>query len=282
MKVTIKKEDIIEDIYFITAITQKQGSSSMPGALSSRGDLMGGIFDRWINTVPERIVFNKIILPKIENSNTIEVIPDYYLYDPKKTGIAPDVIGIKVKEKIIPFSIFEEKWMPVENMPQIEVKSFKEKQYMVTLRDQDYSDKYLVMCETDLRVDYLLPFFDKSIFDDIRSKKLAMDDSIFIKSNALGELHRLDNVNNTSDDIGTIDLMKITRADSFMRFSTLCEEHVSAQYLKNIEKIKIVKGASLSRPLKEFFDNHNSNDVYKFNSEWYEGYNSNGTPFYKK
>ncbi len=45
----ITKNDILKSIYFITAITQKQNSSTMQGALSSKGDLMGGIFDRWIN-----------------------------------------------------------------------------------------------------------------------------------------------------------------------------------------------------------------------------------------
>ena len=61
-RVEIKKNDILKAIYFITAITQKQQGASMQGALSSKGDLMGGIFDRWINTVPEGILFNNIIL----------------------------------------------------------------------------------------------------------------------------------------------------------------------------------------------------------------------------
>lgn len=60
--IPINKNDILKSIYFITAIIQKQTSGSMQGALSSKGDLMDGIFDRWINTVPESIIFNKIIL----------------------------------------------------------------------------------------------------------------------------------------------------------------------------------------------------------------------------
>ena len=59
--VEVNKEDILKSVYFITAIIQKQTSNSMQGALSSKGDLMGGIFDRWINTVPESIVFNKML-----------------------------------------------------------------------------------------------------------------------------------------------------------------------------------------------------------------------------
>ena len=80
--VKVNKEDILKSVYFITAIIQKQTSNSMQGALSSKGDLMGGIFDRWINTVPESIVFNKIILPNIKNGNNSEIISDFYLYNP--------------------------------------------------------------------------------------------------------------------------------------------------------------------------------------------------------
>lgn len=57
---------------------------------------MGGIFDRWINIIPESIILNKIILPKISNGHNVEVIPDYYKYEPQenKADIAPDLIGI--------------------------------------------------------------------------------------------------------------------------------------------------------------------------------------------
>lgn len=123
--IEVNKEDILKSVYFITAIIQKQTSNSMQGALSSKGDLMGGIFDRWINTVPESIVFNKIILPNIKNGNNSEIISDFYLYNPKIAGIAPDVIGLKTNGQIIPFSVFDNKWTPVKNMPQIEVKTFK-------------------------------------------------------------------------------------------------------------------------------------------------------------
>lgn len=281
MQIKIHRNDILEDIYFITAITQKQKDSSMTGALSSRGDLMGGIFDRWINTVPEKIVLNKIILPQVNTSKHIEVISDFYLYDPKKTGIAPDVIGIKVEDKVIPFSIFNEKWIPVKDMPQIEVKSFKEKQYMVTLRDQSYKNKYLIMCETNFRIDYLLPFFDPAIFSR-ENMKFDFDDSIFIKSNKNNLIHKLKEVDNDSDQIGTVDLLKITKADSFMKFSTLCEEYVSVQYFKYIEEKSKVPGENLSIPLKHFCHETEINNIYKFNKNWYEGINSKNIPYYIK
>ena len=103
----ITKDKSLKNVYFICSLTQKT-KTSMQGALSSKGDLMGGIFDRWINTIPESIIFNEYIKPKLKQYNNlnIELIQDFYLYDPKKVGIAPDVLGIKINNKEIPFCVF--------------------------------------------------------------------------------------------------------------------------------------------------------------------------------
>lgn len=44
-KVTIYSDDVKKSIYFIIALTQAQKNPAMQGVLSSRGDLIGGIFD---------------------------------------------------------------------------------------------------------------------------------------------------------------------------------------------------------------------------------------------
>lgn len=245
--ISINKNDILKSIYFITAIIQKQTSGSMQGALSSKGDLMGGIFDRWINTVPESIIFNKIILPEVRNGQSSEIISDFYLYDPKTAGIAPDVIGIRTPNGTIPFAVFNDRWIPVENMPQIEVKTFKKPQKMISLRNQDYDGKYLVMAESELRIDYLLPFFDASIFQDSIHSNLVMDDDTFIVSNSAGRLQGIDIVNINDDEIGTVTLLKITTAEAFMNSATFCEGTVSVQYINGVEK----KQESLPVPLKK-------------------------------
>ena len=138
-KVTIYSDDVKKSIYFIIALTQAQKNPAMQGVLSSRGDLIGGIFDRWINTIPESVIFNKIILPTIDGCEDCEIISDFYLYKVKDAGIAPDVLGIKKSKRNIPFVVFDNGWKPIENMPQIEVKSFKKKQKMITLRNQNYN-----------------------------------------------------------------------------------------------------------------------------------------------
>lgn len=66
----ITREKALKNIYFICSLTQKQ-KTSMQGALSSKADLIGGIFDRWINTIPESIIFNEYIKPKLNYNKNI-------------------------------------------------------------------------------------------------------------------------------------------------------------------------------------------------------------------
>lgn len=153
-------------IYFIANLTQMQGDRPMQGSLSSKADYMGGILDRWINIIPESVLFNKIILPQVFKGEEVEVITDYYDYNPKIAGIAPDVIGIKYKNKTIPFAKFDNHWFPIEERPQIEVKTFKKNQYVISLRNQGYDGKYLVMAEANFRVDYLIPLLNETLFSE--------------------------------------------------------------------------------------------------------------------
>lgn len=162
--INVSIQDAEKTVYFIANLTQMQGNRPMRGALNSKGDYMGGIFDRWINIIPESVIFNKILLPKVAGNHEVEVITDYYDYDPKTVNIAPDVIGISVDKKAIPFVQFNNEWIPVKDMPQIEIKTFKKNQKMVSLRNQNYDDKYLVLAETDFRVDYLVPLFKEELF----------------------------------------------------------------------------------------------------------------------
>lgn len=64
-EIKVYKDDIIERIYFITKLVQNQRSATMQGALTSKSDSMGGIFDRFINTISDSLIFDKIILPQI-------------------------------------------------------------------------------------------------------------------------------------------------------------------------------------------------------------------------
>ena len=60
-EIEITASDIKSTIYFIACLTQLQKDSSMYGSFNAKGDLSGGIFDRWINRIPESVIFDKII-----------------------------------------------------------------------------------------------------------------------------------------------------------------------------------------------------------------------------
>lgn len=58
MKIEILKEDITPYIYFVCSIAH-ENERGMQSALSSKNDYICGIFDRWINIIPESVIFNK-------------------------------------------------------------------------------------------------------------------------------------------------------------------------------------------------------------------------------
>lgn len=277
-EVKVSINDVKKAVYFITNLTQMQGDRPMQGALSSKADYMGGIFDRWINIIPESVLFNKVILPKVFPNHNVEVITDYYDYNPKIAGIAPDVIGIKYNKRAIPFVKFNNHWEPVPKAPQIEVKTYKKNQYMVSLRDQRYKD-YLVLAETNFRVDYLVPIINEALYSDEIFLDLHMNDKIFIVSNDRGIIGQTNQINLSNKSLGTVKLLTITTADSFKKKAIKCEAGVSAEYFKTCEEYVG------DRPPKEFVANlleyctKHENGLYYFNSKWYDNVDENGMSY---
>lgn len=270
----ITKEDIIKRMYFVIKLVQVQKNTTMHGALTSKSDSMGGIFDRFINTISDDIIFDKIILPELTTKERIKVVSDYYLYKPTKngTGIAPDVFGISVNGKIIPFVEFNDKWQSIENTPQIEVKTFKEKDQMISLRNQDYDEKFLVLVDLDLRKDYLTPFFSKEIFNDEIYNQLKIDDTLFIKNDSKSKIVLLDKIDFSSDDIGTMKLIAITKAKDFMNQSTLCSSNISVRRMKEIteRKINIKENENIISLVNYAEISSKANILYEFNNAWYK------------
>ena len=274
----ITREKALKNIYFICSLTQKQ-KSSMQGALSSKGDLMGGIFDRWINTIPESIIFNEYIKPKLENNKNlnIELIQDFYMYDPQNVGIAPDVLGIKINDKNIPFCVYSQTnngdvcWNSNNNYPQIEVKTLKTSQKMLTLRDQHYSGKYLILAQSELNVDYLIPFMDRDLFDNKIFNSLRMDDKTFLKENPNGLITQTNKVKEDNKVIGKVDVLVITKAEDFMKKSTMCQSGESVQYINNniaLREFKKEPKQVIDVKLSTYLTNIGEN-IYKFNDDWY-------------
>lgn len=279
--IPIKKSDVLKSVYFIADLAQTETGQSMHGALSSKGDLIGGIFDRWINTFPEALVFNKGILPSIADGHKVEIISDFYQYNPAIAGIAPDVIGLKVDGETVPFVVFEDSWKPIEGAPQIEIKTFKQPQKMVSLRNQGYNNKFLVMVESNFRIDYLVPFFDKAVFGDDVYQELNMDDRKFIVRDTMGLINHFPEISSDFDQIGTVSILAIMTADDFMSNATLCEGRVSVQRIDSIEECDNARVGNTPLGKLSDFAHQLQNGLYRFNNNWYDGVEDD-IPYYLK
>lgn len=241
----------------------------MYGGISGKSDYIGGIFDRWVNTIPESIIFNKHFLPKLFPDNHAEVISDYFRYNPKKAGIAPDVIGIRIDDsKVVNFTVFDNKWRMIEGAPKIEVKSFKKEQYMVTPRDQGYDD-YLVMVETDLSSDYLLPFFNDSVFQESVYAQLKMSEDLFIINNEDGFLTQIKRINHTEASLGNLNLITVCKSVSFKKYSNFCGPRESPVYINEIRNAKTNLENKLehSKPLSYFLKRNEQTNLYTWKTE---------------
>lgn len=278
-EVIVNIHDIKKAVYFISNLTQMQGTRPMRGALNSKGDYMGGIFDRWINIIPESVVFNKIILPKISGEKDVKVITDYYDYDPKQVGIAPDVIGVSVNKKAIPFVKFDERWIPVNGKPQIEVKTFKKKQKMVSLRNQGYDNKYLVLAETNFRVDYLVPLIKEEIYSDDIYNELYMNDDIFIVSNENQMITQSRKIDIERKDIGTISLLGITTANELMNMAIKCHAGVSVEYFSEIEENQSKRSIASSVGMLKEYGSITEDGLFKMNNNWYDKIDLDGMTY---
>lgn len=282
-KIDVLKEDITPYVYFVCSMSQQ---STMFGALGGKSDFIGGIFDRWINIIPESLIFNKNILPKAikeaKTNKSVRVYSDFFKYDPKIVGIAPDVFGLLINNKIIPFIKYDDTqekkdyWVAQEGCPQIEVKSFKGKQYMVSLRDQHYGEKFLVLVSMDLSTDYLLPFFDSSFITNQDIEKLKMPDE-FIISNEKELLNQTEKVNFNKGKLGTLELLKVTTAQRFKDVALKLDGGGIPRFFKDVvERKTYIKQErfKIQETLDKYCDLKNSG-LYRFNSKWYELFNTN-------
>src|SRR5699024_3906381 len=177
-EITITRDDLLPLMYFIVSIYQ-QGKTHRQG-ISAKSDLIGGYIDRWINKLPENIIFNKILCA----DKNYKVINDYFIYgtELKSDKNAPDILGLKTKNGIIKFAEFEDNtWNNCGGMPHIEVKTSKTNQKLVAVREtQLYDSNYYVFVESNFANDYLLSFFVEDYFNDEVLKSINMDTS-FIK-----------------------------------------------------------------------------------------------------
>lgn len=243
-EIEVTKEDLIKMVYFIMSkfeydIYHMQGTSS-------KSDLLGGFIDRWINRISEVLIFNKLLLL----DKDYKVINDYFVYGNDSDKNAPDVLGMKLQNgKIIKFAEFcDGKWLQIDNMPWLEVKTFRKNQKMFTIRDTQMNDEhYYIMAESDISPNYLKILFQDTIFSDEYYREIIMDDN-FIKSNKNGTIKQPNKVDKFKEDrIGTIKLLGIYKGKDIKSISNLCPPGFKPYYFDGVEEIENVRGVNFEK-----------------------------------
>ena len=123
---------------------------------SSREDLIGGFFDRWISRIPEYLIFDELLPEKYSP------VVDNFIYTDKKSKNAPDIIGLKNKDgTYFPFAKFNNtRWELLPDAPFIEMKVFREDQNLITIPSSQFDlEKYYAIVESYVPEDYLISIF---------------------------------------------------------------------------------------------------------------------------
>lgn len=271
-EIEIKRDDVLKQMYFILSIVQNT-KTPMHSRVTSKNDYMGGIIDRFVNSAVESLIFTKLIFPKIKTKKKLDLIRDFYSYDPGTATIAPDLFGIIVDGKPIPFITYNDGWNPVESCPQVEIKSFKRKQKMLSLVNQHYdrnNKEYLILAESNYKVDYLMPFMSTQLFNDELYDEIVKDVQSFNKeilnSDTNENIKLLKKVDFSDDSLGSLNVIRITTAKNFMKIANLAKKGVTPECIKNIELVSTLKKEAT--PISNYCDEMEKN-YYRFNESWY-------------
>lgn len=252
-KIEITKEELIRTIYFIL---MKYGSDSlhMQGT-SSKRDLVGGFIERWLNKLAETAVFDSLFKDK-----PYEAIPDYFLYNNESEKNAPDILGIKDKNKTIPFVQYNDgRWETVGKSPRIEVKALRKDQYLLGIRQPQMIDDFYVFVESDLSPDYLTMIFDNEVFSD-KNLELLKVDPIFIKSDINSSIIAPIKPKK-AEVVGSFRLIGTFTKEQILNNTVSCRPRVSPWYVKKVNNVTRVLRATEGEKLTI----NDSKFTYRFN-----------------
>lgn len=287
-EIEIDKKDVLEQLYFVLSLIQNS-NGPMRSRIGNKNDYMGGILDRYINTIVESLIFTKILFPKLETNRKVELIRDFYFYDPSIASIAPDLFGIMLDDKAIPFVVYEDGWKAVADYPQVEFKTLKKNQRMLSLVDQHYDGKYLIIIESDYNTDYLMPFINTNLFSDELYKRMVeksklYNDKIILKDTN-GYIKSMHKVNFANDKLGKLKLFITTKTKYFKDACNIAGKGVTPECLEKIEIVKRQK--EIPVPMKEFCnlylnDLSNETKYFRFNDKWYSMANKEGKIYRSK
>ena len=156
----VTKEMIAKGAYWIL---MKFNADKFHRALdSAKRDKFGGYLERWLAKVFEKPFFDTLLK---QYNKKYSIIYDDLIYKDHKLKTAPDVLGLKLEDKLIQFGKYKDEWEHFEGMPKIEIKSFRKDHYVATTNASQTAD-YYVFLETDLDDDYLKTIFSDSFYDE--------------------------------------------------------------------------------------------------------------------
>lgn len=251
-EIQITKEELIRTIYFIL-MKYESDSLHMQGT-SSKRDFVGGFIERWLNKLAETAVFDSLFANKL-----YDVVPDYFLYNNESEKNAPDILGIKDKNKIIPFVQYNNgRWETIGKNPRIEVKALRKDQYLLGIRQPQMIDDFYVFVESNLSPDYLTMIFDNEVFNEKNSEILKMD-PIFIKSDKNSSI--ISPIKpKKAKIVGSFRLIGTYTKEQVLNNTLSCKPGVSPWYVRNVSNVSRV-----TRSLKgEQINVENNKFVYHF------------------
>ena len=135
---------------------------------SAKGDKFGGYLERWLAKVFEKPFFDTFLK---KNKRKYSIIYDDLIYKDHKLKTAPDVLGLKVNNKLIQFGKYTNTWEHFKGMPKIEIKSFRKSQNVATTNASQIADYYIFL-ETDLDDDYLKTIFNDNFYDEKKYQEI--------------------------------------------------------------------------------------------------------------
>lgn len=246
--IKVEKQDILPLIYFIVSMFQKENTHRQ--GTSSKSDLLGGYIDRWVNKIPENIIFNKILL----KDKSYKVINDYFIYGNGSDKNAPDILGLTNNNIIIKFAEFiDNTWNMIDGMPHIEVKTFRKNQKLVSVREQQLEDdKFYVFVESDFKPDYLIKLLSDEVIDSSLMSKIIMPKE-FIKSNKKGLITQPIEINLEEDEeIGNLEIISIIKGVDYKHNSVKCGVKEDVYYIKEIKEVNMIRGQNVEISLLNY------------------------------
>lgn len=242
IKFSVSKEMIAKGAYWIL---MKFNADKFHRALdSAKRDKFGGYLERWLNKVFEKPFFDNFLS---EYDKKYSVIYDDLIYKDHKLKTAPDVLGLKINEKIIPFGKYKDRWEQFPKMPKIEIKSFRKDHYVATTNATQTADYYIFL-ETDLDDDYLKSIFSTDFYDEKNFKEILenwkdLEQLFEDNSNVLMEIDKpVKELNNFSVELLSImthkdwvELSKIAKG-AVKESNRIKEQPEKPLYFKSIER----------------------------------------------